>query len=78
MRAEGAFLVSAKRSGGKTVFVKIKSLAGEPCRVRLGIEGKIQVFGDGRFALNEVSPGVYQIDMKKGEEVVLYERNDRQ
>ena len=59
------------------MFVKIKSLAGEPCRVKPGIEGKIQVSGDRRFALNEVSPGVYQIDMKKGEEVVLYARNDR-
>jgi hypothetical protein len=77
LRAEGAFLVSAKRSGGKTVFVKIKSLAGEPCRVRPGIEGKLQVGGGRHLSLNEVSPGVYQIDLKKGDEVVLYERNDR-
>jgi len=33
LRAEGAFLVSAVRKGGKTQFVRIKSLAGEPCRV---------------------------------------------
>jgi hypothetical protein len=60
------------------MFVKIKSLAGEPCRVRPGIGGELQVFGDGRLTLDEVSPGVYQIDIKKGEEVVLRERNDRQ
>ena len=33
MRSEGAFLVTASRENGITRFVKIKSLAGEPCRV---------------------------------------------
>jgi len=33
LRAEGAFLVSAVRKGGKTQFVRVKSLAGGPCRV---------------------------------------------
>jgi hypothetical protein len=33
LRTEGAFLVSAVRKGGKTQFVRIKSLAGGPCRV---------------------------------------------
>jgi hypothetical protein len=33
MRAEGAFLVSASRRGGKLQWVRIKSEAGEPCRV---------------------------------------------
>ena len=30
-RAEGAFLISASRKNGITIFVRIKSLAGEPC-----------------------------------------------
>ena len=30
LRAEGAFLVSAERNAGKTQWVRIKSLAGEP------------------------------------------------
>src|SRR6266545_3670533 len=34
---QGAFLVSAARSGGATRFVRLRSLAGEPCRVRPGI-----------------------------------------
>jgi hypothetical protein len=34
LRAEGAFLVSARRAAGKTQWVRIKSLAGEPCRVK--------------------------------------------
>ena len=40
LRVEGAFLVSASRKGGKTQWVRIKSLAGEPCRVQ--IDGKIR------------------------------------
>jgi alpha-L-fucosidase 2 len=35
--AQGAFLVTAVRSGGVTRFVRLRSLAGEPCRVRPGI-----------------------------------------
>jgi hypothetical protein len=33
LRAQGAFLVSAERQGGKTAWVRIESLAGSPCRV---------------------------------------------
>lgn len=36
--AEGAFLVSAERSGGKTRWVELTSRAGEPCVVQLDIE----------------------------------------
>jgi hypothetical protein len=39
LRAEGAFLVSAERRNGKTQWVRVKSLAGEPCRIQ--IEGKV-------------------------------------
>ncbi len=72
LRAEGAFLVSAKRSAGKTEWVCIKSLAGEPCRVRPGVNGEIRIKGDREHKLRSVSPGVYEIDLKKGEEVLLY------
>jgi len=36
-RTQGAFLVSAARTGGVTRFVRLRSLAGEPCRVKPGI-----------------------------------------
>jgi alpha-L-fucosidase 2 len=39
LRAEGGFLISAKRKAGKTAWVRVKSLAGEPCRVV--IDGKV-------------------------------------
>ena len=72
LRTEGAFLVSAKRSGGKTEWVRIKSLAGEPCRVRPGMNGEIRSKGDREHQFRPVSPGVYEIDLKKNEEVLLY------
>ena len=42
LRTEGAFLVSAKRSAGQTQFVRIKSLAGQPCRIVHGMQGQIR------------------------------------
>jgi alpha-L-fucosidase 2 len=72
LRAEGAFLVSAKRSAGKTEWVRIKSLAGEPCRVRPGMKGEVRIKGGREHQLGSATPGVYEIDLKKNEEVLLY------
>ncbi len=72
LRAEGAFLVSARRSGGKTEWVRIKSLAGEPCRVRPDSDGEIEVHRDRRIDVREVAPGTYKIDLKVGETVLLH------
>lgn len=72
LRTEGAFLVSAKRTKGQTQWVRIKSLAGEPCRVRPGLEGQVRIKGNRQLKLKQVSPGIYEIDMKKGDEVLLY------
>ena len=71
LRAEGAFLVSAKRVAGQTRWVRIKSLAGEPCRVRHGLRGQIRIAGDRQFHLEAVSPDIYQIDLRQGEEITL-------
>jgi alpha-L-fucosidase 2 len=72
LRTEGAFLVSAKRTGGQTEWVRVKSLAGEPCRVKPGLDGKVRIKGNRKHKLKKLSPGVYEIDMKKGDEVLLY------
>lgn len=72
LRTEGAFLVSAKRTDGKTQWVRIKSLAGEPCRVRSGLDGDVRFKSDRKIQLRPVSPGIYEIDMKKGDTVLLY------
>ncbi len=38
-RTQGAFLVSAARTGGVTRFIRVRSLAGEPLRLKHGIGG---------------------------------------
>jgi len=72
LRTEGAFLVSAKRADGKTKWVRVKSLAGEPCRVRPDLDGEVRIKNDRNLKLKQVSSGIYEIDMKKGDEVLLY------
>ena len=71
LRTEGAFLVSAKRSGGKTLFIAIKSLAGEPCRLKTDLAEPIVAEGIPQSAIKRVN-GLLEIDLKKGEQVVLH------
>ena len=71
LRTEGAFLVSASRRNGVTEWVRIKSLAGEPCLVFTNIKGEVQAKGRRPFKLEKAAPGTYRIDLKKGEEVLL-------
>ena len=68
LRAEGAFLVSARREAGRTTWIRIKSLAGEPCRVRHGIEGEIQIELPAGRSWTETSPGIHEIELRKNEE----------
>ncbi|MDX2432499.1 MAG: alpha-L-fucosidase [Bacteroides sp.] len=71
--AEGGFEISALRQKGKTKFVKVKSLAGEPLRINPGIAGELQQQGSRIYTLKQENPGIYSIDLKLGEEIVLYE-----
>ncbi len=71
LRTEGAFLVSAVRKDGKTVFVAIESLAGAPCRVQTGIKGKLKVIGVDMDAVRNLGQGVVEIDLPKGKTVLL-------
>ena len=71
LRAEGAFLVSAKRKNGKTEWIKIKSLAGEPCIVKTGINLD-EAYIDG-IERNKISKkgDLLKVDLEKGEEVLI-------
>lgn len=71
-RADGAFLVSAVRQKGETIFVRITSLAGEPCLVKTGLRYNIKADGSRRFNLTDTGDGVLQIDLAKGETVILF------
>ena len=71
LRAEGAFLVSAKRENGKTRFIHVKSLAGEPCIIQSDFPAEIKVIGIAPNRLQQKN-GKIILDLKKGEEAVLY------
>ncbi len=76
LRTEGAFLVSASRKESKTQWVKIKSLAGEPCRIRSSIYGEISIVKNGQTSQQNVSKKeIIEIELKKGEEAVIYAGN---
>ncbi len=75
LRAKGAFLVSAVRKGGKTQFVKIKSLAGEPLLVKSDLGSTAKIKGGRKFTITNKGNGVIGVGLKKGEEVVIYENS---
>jgi len=71
-RAEGAFLISASRKNGLTSFVRIKSLEGEPCIICPSIDGIPDTISKNNNKIQEIEKGCYKIDLKKGEEIILY------
>lgn len=68
LRAQGAFLVSASRQNGKTQWVRVKSLAGEPCRIRPGLEGEVKA----TVPMKPAGKGAYDLVLPKGGEAILY------
>jgi hypothetical protein len=68
LRTEGAFLVSAVRKGGVTQWVRIQSLAGEPCRIRPGLKGEVRA----TVPMKPAGDGAYDLTLAKGQEAVLY------
>jgi len=72
MRTAGAFLVSAVRKDGRTQWVRVQSLAGEPCRIKPNLPGPVRAAGKREFALRDLGGGVYELDLRQGEEALLY------
>ena len=72
LRTQGAFLVSAVRKNGQTQWVKIKSLAGEPCIVKIpGWERAIQSDKGRKIAITALANNEFALDLKANEEVLL-------
>lgn len=74
LRTEGAFVVSAARRGGRTQFVHVESLAGEPCRVAPGLPGPYEVRaakGSRPVSWQELPGGVLEIDLERHQPVVI-------
>ncbi len=67
LRGEGAFLVSAVRRGGVTRFIRVRSLAGGPCRL---VTDLLDPKG-AHAKVEKVAEGEYTVTLKKGESVVL-------
>jgi alpha-L-fucosidase 2 len=79
LRAEGGFTLSAVRRGGRTAFVRIRSLAGEPCRLVPGdLPGPYAARRlDGRHGgvpVRAEGDGVLALDLRRGDDVLLHTR----
>ncbi|CAG7643027.1 glycoside hydrolase family 95-like protein [Paenibacillus allorhizosphaerae] len=72
LRAEGGFLVSAKRERGRTAWIRIRSLAGEPCRLRTDWEPDAPVACSKPGACRMDGSGWLTVELQQGEEAVLY------
>ena len=77
LRAEGGFLVSARRTSGRTTLVAIESLSGEPCRLQTNLEEPFNIFGVAASRLRRLhpattsTPGLYELSLRRGEHALL-------
>jgi len=74
LRAQGAFLISAKKVAGVTQFVSVQSEVGSRCIIQPGIENpKISINGTlatgAQFKV--LSDGFYEIALKQGDRAIL-------
>ncbi len=72
LRAEGAFLVSARRTFGELDFIAIKSLAGESCIINTGFKGPVKATNREAGSMKDMGNGIVRISLKKGESTILY------
>ncbi|WP_298350707.1 glycosyl hydrolase family 95 catalytic domain-containing protein [Runella sp.] len=71
LRTEGGFLVSAVSKNSKTEFIKIQSLAGDPCLIKADFMGEIKLIASKTVKMKQ-HDGVVELNLKKGEEAILY------
>lgn len=74
---EGAFEVSARRTNGETTFILIHSKAGEPCTLVTDIPHPV-FKGKRNYTVTSKGNRTYEIDLKKGESVLVYPSAIRQ
>jgi hypothetical protein len=71
LRTEGAFLISAMRKEGKTKFMKIKSLTGEPCIIKTDFEGDLKIVAPKSVKIKHQA-GFIELNLKKGQSAIIY------
>jgi hypothetical protein len=69
-RAEGGFLVSARREGGRTRWIRIYSEAGEPCRLRAPFARPFHA----TMPVREIAPGIFELAIGANGEALLHEK----
>ena len=70
-RAQGAFLVSAARAGGRVAWVEVSSLAGEPCRVRADFSGSPRLEAGAGVTLTALGGNRYELGLRTGQTALL-------
>jgi alpha-L-fucosidase 2 len=70
LRAEGAFLVSAARREGRTSYVRVTSLAGEPVALRVAMAAP-QIAAPRPDAVAPAGEGTFRLTLAKGESVTF-------
>ncbi len=71
LRAEGAFLVSGVRRSAKTVWARIKSLAGERCLLDIDIDNPKGLLNGKPVGLRPRPDGLIEIPLRAGDEIIL-------
>jgi hypothetical protein len=72
LKAEGAFEISSVRKNGRTSFIKIKSLAGEVCKLKTDFTEQYHVLGANKVKISNQN-GLLVFKLSKGEEIVIYQ-----
>ncbi|MFB9056335.1 glycoside hydrolase family 95-like protein [Mariniflexile ostreae] len=79
LRAQGGFLVSASRREGKTEWVAIKSVSGQPCVLKVADwTHAIQISKGREVSIVKNSEHDFVIDLKKGESIWIAPKKIRQ
>ncbi|MEV6158030.1 glycoside hydrolase family 95-like protein [Nonomuraea sp. NPDC052129] len=71
LRTQGAFLVDASRSQGRTDWIRVHSEAGEPLRLKHGIEGPVEVRDEHGRPLPHRGTDTLEIPLRRGRTAVI-------
>lgn len=72
LRAQGGFLVSAARTQGKTDWISVKSLSGEPCVVKVpDWRNAVQMNKGKQIQVTKIAECEFRINLRAGDEIVL-------
>lgn len=74
LRAEGAFLISAKREKGETALIQITSLAGESCVLETDMIDPVWKASREGITVTSVEKNRYAINLQANDTIIIYPR----